>query len=302
MALGKGNSFTTYGGQAVIEGVMMRGPRKLAVAVRRSDRSIVIKEDEIVPWNERRLVLRLPVVRGAVAVIEAVSLGVGALLFSANQAAESEEEELSKGEMFITTAVAVILAVFLFVLLPTWVTHFLESDGNSVRLNLLEGGVRFGVLILYMFLIGLIPDIRRVLQFHGAEHKVIHAWEAGDELTIENVRPYSTLHPRCGTSFLFLLVLVSVLFFAFTGWPNVWQRLLIRLSFFPLIAGLAYELIRFSGRVARTGTVPFWLRPLIQPGLWFQRITTREPEDDQLEVAIAAMQAAVTDVKVSEAC
>lgn len=283
----------TYGGQAVIEGVMMRGPRRMAVAVRRPDRSVVVRQDDIVPWNERWPILKLPVARGAAAVMEALTLGLDALMFSANQAADTEDEQLSRGEMASTLLVSFGLAILLFVLLPTWAIHFVEDRvGDPFWLNLLEGVVRLLILGAYIAGISLMPDVRRVLQYHGAEHKVIHAWEAGDALTVENARRYPTLHPRCGTSFLFLLALVSVLVFAFTGWPNIWERVLVRLAFFPIIAGLAYEVVRFSGRVARGGC-PLWLKPLIAPGLWFQKVTTREPDDEQIEVAIAAMRAAV---------
>lgn len=286
----------SYGGQAVIEGVMMRGPRRMAVAVRRPDRSIVVREEEIVPWNERWPVLKLPIARGAAAVVESIALGLDAMMFSANQAAETEEDQLSRGEMTMTLLIAAGLAIFLFVLLPTWAIHFVEGRVHDpFQLNLLEGAVRFLILGAYLGGISLLPDIRRVLQYHGAEHKVIHAWEAGDELTVENARRYPILHPRCGTSFLFLLALLSVVVFAFTGWPNVWERFLVRLGFFPIIAGLAYEVIRFSGRAVRNGC-PLWLKPLIAPGFWFQRVTARQPDDDQIEVAIAAMRAAVGGV------
>ncbi len=279
------------GGQAVIEGVMMRGPRRTAVAVRRPDNSIVVRQQEAVPWGERWPILKLPFVRGTVAVAEALALGIDALMYSANQAVEDEGEQLTRGQMSLTMAVSVVLAVGLFVVLPTWLIHYLESAVKaSFTLNLLEGLVRLGILAAYIVGISLLPDIRRVLQYHGAEHKVIHAWEAGDDLTVERARRYSTLHPRCGTSFLLLLALISVFLFAFTGWPNLWERLAVRLGFFPVVAGLAYEAIRLAGRRSRGGC-PVWLRPFIAPGLWFQKLTTREPDDGQLEVAIAALEA-----------
>lgn len=280
-----------YGGQAVIEGVMMRGPRKMAVAVRRPDNSIVVRREEVVAWGERWRILKFPFVRGVATVIEALVLGINALMYSANQAIEEEEERLTKGQMSLTLVVSAVLAIGLFVVLPTWLIHYLESTvRDSFGLNLLEGLLRLGILTGYIVGISLLPDIRRVLQYHGAEHKVIHAWEAGDELTVENARRYSTLHPRCGTSFLLLLALISVFLFAFTGWPSLWERLAVRLGFFPLVAGLAYEVIRLAGRRGRGGC-PAWLRPLIAPGLWFQTMTTREPDDSQLEVAIAALEA-----------
>ncbi len=280
-----------YGGQAVIEGVMMRGPRRVAVAVRRPDGSVFVSGRDVIPWGERWPLLKLPVVRGAVAVVEALVLGLDALMFSANQAAEEEEEQLTKGEMTITMVVAAAAAVIIFVLLPTWAVRFAEPLlHSSFARNLLEGVLRLLILGGYLAGISLMPDIQRVLQYHGAEHKVIHAWEAGDDLTVENARRYSTLHPRCGTSFLLFLALISIVVFALTGWPNVWERLAVRLGFFPVVAGVAYEVIRFSGRLSRGGS-PAWLLPFILPGLWFQKMTTREPDDAQLEVAIAALRA-----------
>lgn len=270
---------------------MMRGPRKMAVAVRRPDNSIVVHSREVLPWGERYPVLKLPLVRGVVAVIEALALGINALMYSANQAVGEDEEPLTRGQINLTMAVSIVLSVLLFVVLPTWLIHYLETTvENTFLLNLLEGFLRMGILAGYIFGISLMPDIRRVLEYHGAEHKVIHAWEAGDELTVENARRYPRLHPRCGTSFLLMLAMLSVFLFAFTGWPSLWQRLAVRLGFFPLVAGVSYEVIRLAGRKNPTGC-PVWLRPFIAPGLWFQRMTTREPDEGQLEVAIAALGA-----------
>lgn len=283
----------TYGGQAVIEGVMMRGPRRMAVAVRRPDQTIAVRDTEVVPWSARWPFLKWPVVRGAVGVIEALALGLDALMYSANQVAETEEEQLTSGQMTLSMVMAVFLAVGIFVVLPTWAIHFLEPMiTSSFMLNLVEGALRFVILTLYIMSISLMPDIRRVLQYHGAEHKVIHTIEAGQALTVDNARRFPTLHPRCGTSFLLFLALISVFVFAFTGWPNIWERLLVRLGFFPLVAGLAYEVIRLSGRAFR-GECALWLKPFIAPGLWFQKLTTREPDDSQLEVAIVALEAAM---------
>lgn len=282
-----------YGGQAVIEGVMMRGPERLAVAVRRPDRSVTVRDEAMPPWTRRSPLFRLPVIRGAVTLCEALVTGVRALIFSTNEAAESEDEKLSEGETTLSLLVAVVVAVLLFVLLPTWALRFAEHRiASAFLLNLLEGGVRLALLVGYIAAISRVPDIRRVLEYHGAEHKVLHTWEAGEDLTVDNARRHSTLHPRCGTSFLMFLAVVGVIVFAFTGWPSLWERLAVRLAFFPLVAGIAYEAIRFSGRAARRGC-PLWLSPLIWPGLQFQRLTTREPDDAQLEVAIVALRAAM---------
>ncbi len=286
---GDGSPF--YGGQALIEGVMMRGPRKMAMAVRRPQGDIVVHEKEIQPWSDRWPLLKLPVLRGAVAIVEALVIGIDALIFSANQAAVTEEEQLTKGQVTLTMFIAGLLSVVIFLLLPTWAVHFLERwIQNGLLLNFLEGMVRLAILALYIAAISLMPDIKRVLQYHGAEHKAIYNWEAGKELSVANARQFSTLHPRCGTSFLLFLALISVLVFAFTGWPNIWQRLAVRLLFFPVVAGLSYEFIRLAGRSSR-GDMPGWLKVLISPGLLFQKMTTREPDDAQLEVAIAALRA-----------
>lgn len=285
------NAGFDYGGQAVIEGVMIRGPHSVAIAVRRPDQEIVVQRRPYRPLTRSRKLLSLPLVRGAVALYEALVLGIDALMFSANQAAETEEERITRGEMVVTMALSVAAAVLLFVLLPTWLVHFLEPAGiGTFGRNLAEGVLRLLVLLAYIVAIARMPDIRRVLQYHGAEHKVIHALERGDDLTVEAVRPYPVLHPRCGTSFLLLVALVSVLLFSFFGWPGLWQRLALRLALLPVVAGVAFEFLRASGR----SRSPLW-KPIVAPGLWLQRFTTREPDDDQIEVALCALRAALDD-------
>ena len=278
-----------YGGQAVLEGVMIRGPRSLAIAVRRPDAGIVVERRQLRSLTARWPLLRLPIVRGAVQLYQALVIGIDALLFSANQVAEAEHERVGRFEMAITVAISVLLAVTLFVILPTWLAHRLEDYlASTVALNFVEGSVRLLVLLAYIASIGRMRDIQRVLEYHGAEHKVIHALEQGDELTVEAVRRHSILHPRCGTSFLLLVALVSIFLYSFFGWPGFWQRLALRLGLLPLVAGVAYELIRASGRSRSR-----WWRPVILPGLWLQRWTTREPDDEQIEVAIQALKGAM---------
>ncbi len=264
----------------------------MVVAVRRADGGIQVEERPVRPWAERWPVFRLPVCRGVAAVGESLTLGMAALSFSAEQAAEGEGEELSRGQITVAMALAVALAVGLFVLLPTWAVRLLEGlTGNGVVLNLVEGLVRLVILLGYLAGVAVLPEIRRVLQYHGAEHKVINAYEVGNPLTVAGARDCSTRHPRCGTSFLLLVAVVSTLLFAFTGWHDLWTRLAIRLSLVPLVAGVAYEVIRLAGR--RSARCPLWLAPLVLPGLWLQGLTTREPDDAQLEVAVAALEAAV---------
>lgn len=280
-----------YGGQAVIEGVMIRGPQGVAIAVRRADGNISVRRQPHRPLTRVHPLLGLPLIRGAIALYEALVLGIDALLFSANEAASSEDEKLGRGEMVGTMLVSAALAIALFVVLPTWLVSLLEPLGIGPLVhNLVEGLLRLVVLLLYILAISRMSDVRRVLEYHGAEHKVIHALEQGDELTVEAVRPYPILHPRCGTSFLLLVALISVLLFSFFGWPGFWQRILVRLALLPVVAGVAYEFLRASGR----SRSPLW-KPLIAPGLWLQRFTTREPDDDQIEVAIQALQAVLAE-------
>lgn len=277
-----------YGGQAVIEGVMMRGARRMAVAVRKNDDRIVLREETLIPAGDRWPVLKFPFLRGMVALVESLALGMRALTFSANEAAEDEGEELGRMEMGLSVAVAFVIAIGLFVIAPTAAINTLKGlVPQSFWLNLVEGVTRLLILLLYLLVISRLKDIQRVLQYHGAEHKVIHAFEHAEPLQVARVRTYSTVHPRCGTSFLFFVALLTVFLYSFFGWPGIWERIAIRLALLPVVAGAAYELIRLSGRAQN----PI-LKVMMLPGLWLQRLTTREPEDSQLEVAISAFQAA----------
>lgn len=268
---------------------MIRGPEGLAIAVRRPDENIVVERRPVVPLGKRSAFWRLPLVRGAAQLYQALVIGIDALMFSANQIAESQEEQVTKTEMILTMAASMVIAILLFVAGPTLVVQWLGKwITSSMWLNIIEGLIRLAVLLAYIASISFMPDIRRVLQYHGAEHKVIHALENNDVLTVEAVRRYPILHPRCGTSFLLLVALVGIFVFTFFGWPGFWQRLLIRLASIPVIAGIAYEIIRASGRSRSI----FW-RPVMAPGLWLQRLTTREPDDKQIEVAICALQGAM---------
>ncbi len=277
-----------YGGQAVIEGVMMRGQDSMAVAVRRPDGEIAIMTENVNSYSRRWPVLGLPLLRGLVAMVEMVSLGTRALMFSANATLEEEEEELTRGEMTLSLVVAFGLAILLFMVLPTFAIHWIkELVGGSVMANIAEGLIRVLVLVGYIFAISRMEDIKRVLEYHGAEHKVVHASEAGVDLTPENAEAFSSLHPRCGTSFLLFAVVVSVFVFALFGWPGLWQRILIRVALLPVVIGVSYEMIKASSRFQ--GTVLSWVT---WPGMTLQRLTTGEPDRAQLEVAIAALEAA----------
>jgi uncharacterized protein YqhQ len=286
------------GGQAVIEGVMMRAPRSLAIAVRRPTGDIVVKKEEVIPLSERFPIVKLPVVRGAVALFSSLITGIKALNFSANEAMVEEEkegdekQELSSWAMAGTMAVAFGFGILLFFILPLYLTKLLTPviGTSNIVFNLVDGVIRVAVFLLYIFAISRMNDIQRVFQYHGAEHKSIFAFEAGEELTVENVRKYSCLHPRCGTSFLLIVMLVSIVIFSLI--PKLWPFYLkagSRIVLLPLIAGVSYELLKWSAKNDQSSIVKL----LIAPGLGLQRLTTREPDDSQLEVAIRSMEEAL---------
>jgi len=294
------------GGQAVIEGVMMRAPRSVAIAVRRANGEIVVKKDMVVPLSERFPVVKLPIVRGAVALFSSLITGIKALNFSANEAmvedkgeeekekGETKKEELSSWAMAGTMAIAFGFGILLFFILPLYVTKWLTQlaiiSDNNIVFNLVDGVIRVAVFLLYIWSISRMKDIQRVFQYHGAEHKSIFAFEAGDELTVANVRGYSRLHPRCGTSFLLIVMLVSIVIFSLI--PKLWPFYMkagARIVLLPLIAGVSYEFLKWSAKNDHSPLVKL----IIAPGLALQRLTTREPDDNQLEVAIRSMQEAL---------
>ena len=275
-----------YGGQAVIEGVMMRGPAHRAVALRRPDDSIVIDEKSVGSITQRFPALKLPFIRGVVMLFESLIMGVQALAYSAEQAmGEEEEEQLSKWEIFLTIAFSLGLAIVLFIVIPTSLTYFTASaiQDNFAR-NIIEGVIRLGVFLGYVLAVSRMKDIQRVFMYHGAEHKVINAFEAGKELTVEAVQRFSTLHPRCGTSFLLIVILIKVVIFSGVTASGLFGQIFFRILLLPVVAGVAYELLKLSGKYQDRGLC----RIFIAPGLWLQKLTTREPDDSQVEVAIKA--------------
>jgi uncharacterized protein YqhQ len=282
---------TTVGGQAVLEGVMMRGPSNWAVAVRKPDGDIAHVSRHIESPMKRHKLARLPVIRGIFALGESLTIGFRALAISANYAAQEEGDEdeapaeLSRAQLFFAFAVAIGFAVALFKVTPALLTDLLpiRSTGSFV---VVEGLIRVAIFILYLSLISLLPDLRRVFQYHAAEHKAINALEAGDELVPERVQRYSLIHPRCGTAFLLWVMVIAIFVFAFFGRPAWYWLIVTRILLLPVIAGIAYELIRFAGK--HTGNS--YLMALLAPGLWLQRLTTREPTLDQIEVSIRALQ------------
>jgi len=284
---------SAIGGQAVLEGVMMRGPSNWAVAVRKPDGDIAQVARRIDSPMARRRIWRLPVVRGVIALGESLGIGFRALAISANYAAQdpaAEEQaevqtELSRGQLIFAFAIAIGFAVMLFKVGPALITSRLpiRTAGWFV---IVEGLIRVTMFVLYLGLISLLPDLRRVFQYHAAEHKAINAYEAGVELTPEGVQRFSKIHVRCGTAFLLWVMVIAVFVFAFFGRPAWYWLVVTRIALLPVIAGLAYELIRFAGK----HTDQRWLLWLLAPGLWLQRLTTREPTLDQIEVSIRALE------------
>src|SRR5947209_2734839 len=279
------------GGQAVLEGVMMRGPSNWAVAVRKPDGAIAQVSNTINSPMARRRIFRLPVVRGVIALGESLAIGFRALAISANYAAQEENEkgepgvELSRGQLIFAFAIAIGFAVMLFKVTPALITDWLpiRTTGWFV---IVEGGIRVTIFVLYLSLISLLPDLRRVFQYHAAEHKAINAYEAGEELEPERGQRLSKIHPRCGTALLLRVMLIAIFVFAFFGRPAWYWLIATRILLLPLIAGIAYELIRFAGKHSGNRV----LMTLLAPGLWLQRLTTRQPSLDQLEVSIRALR------------
>ena len=273
------------GGQAVIEGVMMRGPGVTATAVREPAGTIVVQKEPTKSIADTYPILKKPFLRGCVALYESLVIGMKALSFSA-KAAGDEEEEMSNSEIAITMVISTIFAIAVFLALPTFIVKFIPGvQDNHIVLNLIEGVIRLVLFLLYIWGIGLTKDIQRVFQYHGAEHKTIHTYELDLPLTVENVRQQSRLHARCGTNFLLIVMVVSIFVFAFLGWPNLLERIVSRVLLMPVVAGIAYEVIRLAGRSEHS-----FVKAIIKPGLVLQYMTTREPEDDQIEVAIRALE------------
>jgi uncharacterized protein YqhQ len=279
------------GGQAVLEGVMMRGPRNWAVAVRKPDGEIAQLSRSIDPLMARHWSLRLPLVRGVVALGESLALGVRALSVSANyaaqEAAEGDEEpaEIGRWALVFSFAVAIGFAVMLFKVSPALLTDLLPISSGGWFV-IVEGLIRVTIFVAYLSILSFIPSLRRVFQYHAAEHKAINAYEAGEELTPEITQRFSLIHPRCGTAFLLWVMVIGVVVFALFG-RLAWYWLIVsRIALLPVIAGIAYELIRFAGKHAENRV----LMTVLAPGLWLQRLTTREPSLDQLEVSIRALR------------
>lgn len=299
------------GGQAVIEGVMMRAPACLTVAVRRPDGTIALREG---PYRSRwsNKLWKLPGFRGVAMLVESMTMGFAALQFSAEQQMTEEELAKDQGSGRAAVLISTLLALALFVALPQGLASWtakgagLELGLTDTAFHVLIGGFKLMIFVAYLFAISRIPDVRRLFQYHGAEHKTINAYEKNLPLTVDNVQAQTTLHPRCGTTFLVVVIVVSIIAGALAapllmpnvgGWPGQVALLLIRIALLPLIAAVSYELQRLSARFCTKG----WKRLVLYPGFVFQKITTREPDDDQVEIAIAAMEAAAWRQQIQEA-
>lgn len=300
------------GGQAVLEGVMMKAPNKIAIAVRRSNGEIEIESKEISSIKDKYSILKLPVLRGVVTFGETMVLGIKSLMASAQLYGEEEEEyKPSKVEswisqktginiddvmVFFALITAIGFAILLFMIAPALLTKFVSQavDSNLIK-SLIEGVIRLTAFIIYILLISRMKDIKRVFQYHGAEHKTIHCYEHGEELTVENARKYTTLHPRCGTAFLLIVMIISIVAFSFLEWNNIIVRIVTKLLLLPFIAGISYEIIKWAG-----ASESKWVNVVMYPGLMLQKLTTKEPDDEQLEVAICAFLAAMDTIEDRE--
>lgn len=300
---------TSIGGSAVMEGVMMRGPKEIATAVRKPDGEIELDKRAVSSLVTKYHVNKIPVVRGVFAFFDSMICSIRALMWSA-EFFDLEEDSSSESKfdkwlsdkfgdkvkdivIYFSLFIALVFSIGLFFILPNIITGFLSGiiENNALK-TLVEGVIRIGIFLGYILLVSRMEDIKRVFQYHGAEHKTIFCYEAGLPLTPENARNMSRLHPRCGTSFLVFVMVISIVLFSFISWDNIWTRLGLRLLLLPAVAGISYEIIRWAGR-SQSKIVCI----LSKPGMWLQNITTREPDDSQLEVAIAAMTAVLTDNK-----
>jgi len=275
------------GGQAVLEGVMLRGKQNWVIAVRKPNQEIVIEKRKINSIAKKLPLLKVPLLRGIAAVIEMVVLGMQAISLSAELTMEDEDVKISGKEMAVSIGLALIFGAFLFIILPSWITVLIDKQlSNVFAVSFFEGFLRLGIFLLYLIVISRIKDIKRVFEYHGAEHKVIHAFEAEDELTPQAASKYSPLHVGCGTAFILIAFTILILVFALLGRPPLIWRIISRLLVAPLVIGISYEIIKF----ARKRKDSSFVKVLLAPGLWLQKLTTREPSLEQLEVAISSLK------------
>ncbi|WP_346878041.1 DUF1385 domain-containing protein [Clostridium sp. UBA7791] len=295
---------TTVGGQAVIEGVMMRGTKGLATAVRLPNGSIEVKKESSESLTKKNKFFGFPIIRGFISLIESLIIGIKSLEYSASFFEDDEKESESKFDkwfdkvfkekgnsvlMGISLVLSLAFSILLFFILPTALTSLVKKTitSNVVVLNIIEGIIRVIIFISYIFIVGKLEDIKRVYQYHGAEHKTIFCYESGIDLTPENAKKFGRLHPRCGTNFLFLVMVISIIIFSFTGWQSIGQRVISRVLLLPVVSGVTYEVIKWLGKSdSKISKIIAW------PGLLLQKITTQEPDESMLEVAITSLKAA----------
>ncbi len=273
----------TFGGQAVIEGVMMRSPKHYAISIRKPNKKIITK---IFKNKKESRFAKIPFVRGIFKLIDTLSVGMHALTFSANHGMESDQK-LTKKEMALTIVLSIILTIFLFFFMPLALTRIFLSKSNNFVFNLVDGLLRLAIFFTYIYLISLMRDVKRLFEYHGAEHKVVNCYEAGLDLTVENCKRFSTAHARCGTTFLLLVFSISIIIFTFIPSDGFVQRFALRLLLLPVVAGISYEVLKFSAKNKKNILV----RAIVLPGLALQKMTTREPDDMQIQVGIKALQA-----------
>ena len=299
---------TSIGGQAIMEGIMMRGPKRTAIAIRLPNGKIHLKTQPTPQGNKWG---KIPFVRGVINFVASLVYGTKVLMYSADVLEANYPEEYQKDKfdlwienkvgkdrawnilMVLSVVLALVMSIGIFMLLPTaivgWCAKLTE---NIILLNLIEGVVRILIFVVYIALISKMPDIKTVFQYHGAEHKSIACYEAGEELTVENVRKHTRFHPRCGTSFILIVLVIGILVFSVVTWSSLWMRVVLKLALLPVVMGVAYEIIKLAGRYDNVVT-----RIISAPGLWLQRLTTNEPDDSQIEVAVAALTAVLPDNK-----
>jgi len=277
----------SVGGQAVIEGVLMKNGPKIAIAVRRPDKKISVKKEKLKNWSKKHRWLAWPFIRGTVNLIEMLVLGIKALNYSANESLGEDEEKIKPWEFVLTTVFAIAVAVGLFILLPLWLTKVTQTEG--IVFNLIDGVIRVVIFVLYILLISLMKDVQRLFEYHGAEHMTVHCYEAGKKLTPANVKKFSTAHRRCGTTFLLIVLVISIVIFSLIVTDSFWIKFAGRVVLLPVIAGISYELLKLGAKFPKS-TV---LNILVWPGMALQSLTTREPDKKQIEVAIKAFNAVV---------
>ena len=293
----------SVGGQAVMEGVMMQSRYKRAIAVRKSNGKIVLKKSNIESWTINKKIDKVPFLRGGFILLETMIEGIKSLNFSSEFFIEDEEDFLDRFiknifkdkandvMIFISLVLSLLFSIGIFILIPTTIGGiFSKIVDNKLILNLIEGIIRLSILFLYIIIISKSSDISRVFEYHGAEHKSIHCYESGLELTVENARKFTTLHSRCGTNFLSIVMLTYIILFSFFGWPNPLVRIVMRILLIPIVAGISYEIIKFLGKYNNKFT-----KIVAYPGMMLQKFTTKEPDDEQLEVALTALKAVINE-------